>query len=90
MPRLTPIDPATATGEAKVLLDGVQKKLGVTPNLLRTLANAPAALKAYLGSARRWPAVASTPRPGKRSRSPWRAPMPASTARRPTLRSRRA
>ena len=36
MPRLTPIDPATATGEAKVLLDGVQKKLGVTPNLLRT------------------------------------------------------
>jgi uncharacterized peroxidase-related enzyme len=49
MPRLTPIDPATATGEAKVLLDGVQKKLGVTPNLLRTLANAPAALKAYLG-----------------------------------------
>jgi uncharacterized peroxidase-related enzyme len=49
MPRLTPIDPTTATGEAKVLLEGVQKKLGVTPNLLRTLANAPAALKAYLG-----------------------------------------
>lgn len=49
MPRLTPVDPATATGEAKLLLDGVQKKLGMTPNLLRTLANAPSALKAYLG-----------------------------------------
>jgi len=49
MPRIAPVDPATATGEAKVLLDGVQKKLGMTPNLLRTLANAPAALKAYLG-----------------------------------------
>ena len=49
MPRLTAVDPATATGEAKTLLDGVQKKLGATPNLLRTLANAPAALNAYLG-----------------------------------------
>jgi uncharacterized peroxidase-related enzyme len=49
MPRLTPIDPASATGDAKVLLDGVQKKLGVTPNLIRTFANAPSALKAYLG-----------------------------------------
>lgn len=50
MPRLTAIDPATATGEAKELLDGVRKKLGVTPNLIRTLANAPAALKAYLAT----------------------------------------
>jgi len=49
MPRLNAIDPATATGEAKALLDGVQKKLGAAPNLLRTLANAPSALKAYLG-----------------------------------------
>lgn len=48
MPRLPAIDPVTATGEAKVLLDGVQKKLGVTPNILRTMANAPAVLKAYL------------------------------------------
>jgi len=49
MPRLTPVDPATASGEAKVLLDGVQKKLGMTPNIIRTIANAPAALKAYFG-----------------------------------------
>ena len=49
MPRLTPIDPAQADGKAKALLDGVQRAFGMTPNLLRTLANAPAALEAYLG-----------------------------------------
>ena len=48
MTRLTAIDPARAEGKAKALLDGVQKTLGMTPNLLRTLANAPAALEAYL------------------------------------------
>lgn len=48
MPRLTPIPPAHATGKAKQLLDAVQAKLGVTPNLMRTLANSPAALEAYL------------------------------------------
>jgi AhpD family alkylhydroperoxidase len=48
MSRLTAIDPATATGEAQELLDGVQKKLGATPNIIRTMANAPAALKAFL------------------------------------------
>jgi uncharacterized peroxidase-related enzyme len=31
------------------MLDAVQRKLGITPNLIRTMANAPAALKAYLG-----------------------------------------
>ena len=48
MPRLPAIDPATAAGEAKELLDAVQKKLGGTPNVVRTMANAPATLKAYL------------------------------------------
>jgi uncharacterized peroxidase-related enzyme len=48
MPRLTAIDPATATGEAKALLDAVQKKLGIAPNVIRTMASAPAVLKAYL------------------------------------------
>ncbi len=48
MPRLNALNPATATGDAKILLDSVQSKIGMTPNLLRTLANAPAALKAYL------------------------------------------
>ncbi len=48
MPRLTAIDPAHAEGKAKILLDGVRKKYGMVPNLLATLAHAPAALEAYL------------------------------------------
>ncbi|MFI6320191.1 carboxymuconolactone decarboxylase family protein [Nonomuraea sp. NPDC050556] len=38
----------TATGQAAELLDGVQKALGVTPNMTRAMANSPAVLKAYL------------------------------------------
>lgn len=49
MSRLPTIDPTTAIGESKELLDAVQKKLGMAPNILRIMANAPAALKAYLG-----------------------------------------
>lgn len=49
MPRLSPINPETAQGKAKLLLDDVQKSLGMTPNIMRTLANSPAALEAYLG-----------------------------------------
>lgn len=49
MPRLNSINPETAQGKAKLLLDGVQKSLGMTPNIMRMLANSPAALEAYLG-----------------------------------------
>ena len=48
MSRIPAIDPATATGKQKTLLDAVQKKLGLVPNLMRTLANSPAALDGYL------------------------------------------
>ena len=48
MSRLTAINPETATGQAKQLLDGVQKKLGFAPNIMRTMANSPAVLQAYL------------------------------------------
>lgn len=48
MPRLTPIDPATATGQAKELLDGVEAALGMTPNMARTMANNPAVLKGWI------------------------------------------
>lgn len=48
MPRIQAIDPAQAQGRARELLDGVQKKLGITPNLMRTMANQPAVLDAYL------------------------------------------
>jgi uncharacterized peroxidase-related enzyme len=48
MSRITAINPVQATGKAKQLLDAVQSKLGLTPNLTRALANSPAALEAYL------------------------------------------
>lgn len=48
MQRISAIDPANATGKSKQLLDGIQAKLGMTPNLMKTLATAPAALEAYL------------------------------------------
>ena len=51
MPRITPVNPAEATGKAKQLLTGVQAKLGITPNLMKTLAHSPAALEAYLNFA---------------------------------------
>lgn len=49
MARVTVIDPQTATGETKQLLDAVQSGLGMVPNFIRVLANSPAALNAFLG-----------------------------------------
>jgi uncharacterized peroxidase-related enzyme len=48
MPRIAALDPAAATGAARKLLDAVHSKLGLTPNLMRTLAHAPSALEGYL------------------------------------------
>lgn len=48
MARLSTIDPQQATGKTKELLDGVQAHLKMVPNLMRVLANSPAALDAYL------------------------------------------
>lgn len=48
MPRIAPIDPAHADAKATALLDAVQKALGVTPNMMRTMAHSPAVLDAYL------------------------------------------
>ncbi len=48
MTRIAQLDPQTAAGPAKTLFEGVQKKLGVVPNLIRVLGNAPAALQGYL------------------------------------------
>jgi len=50
-PRIIPLNPAEATGKTKTLLTGVQAKLGMTPNLMKTLAHSPSALEAYLGFA---------------------------------------
>jgi uncharacterized peroxidase-related enzyme len=49
MPRINVVDPKTATGKAKELLDGVQQQLGIVPNFIRALANSPHALSAFLG-----------------------------------------
>jgi hypothetical protein len=47
--RVQIIDPKTATGPAKPLLDAVQAQLGITPNFMRVLANSPKALEGFLG-----------------------------------------
>ncbi len=49
MARVAVIDPQSATGEAKALLDAVESSLGMVPNFVRVLANSPAALGAFLG-----------------------------------------
>lgn len=49
MSRINVVDPKTATGEVKELLDGVQQQLGSVPNFIRALANSPKALSAFLG-----------------------------------------
>jgi uncharacterized peroxidase-related enzyme len=51
MQRIQAVDPAEATGKTKQLLDVVKGQLGLIPNLMKTLANAPAALEGYLNLA---------------------------------------
>lgn len=46
MPRLNPIQPEQAT--AKELLDAVQAKLKITPNMTRVMGNSPVVLQGYL------------------------------------------
>lgn len=48
MNRMPAIDPSTATGHIKELLDVTNKQLGRVPNLYKTMANSPAALDGYL------------------------------------------
>jgi uncharacterized peroxidase-related enzyme len=49
MSRINVVDPKSATGQAKALLDAVREQLGAVPNFIRALANSPAALSAFLG-----------------------------------------
>ena len=49
MSRIDQVAPESATGKAKELLDAVQGKLGLVPNLTRAMANSPAVLEGYLG-----------------------------------------
>jgi len=51
MPRLNSVDPASATGKTKELLDLVQRARGRIPKMVRLMANSPAALGGYLNLA---------------------------------------
>ena len=48
MSRIQSINPASATGKAKELLDAVQSKLGLVPNMTKAMASSPAVLDGYL------------------------------------------
>ncbi len=48
MPRIQPVDHATATGETKALLDGVKSALGVVPNIFATMVQSPKVLEGFL------------------------------------------
>ncbi len=49
MPRIQPIDPATASGETVELLATARRMFGGTPNVVTTAAKAPSTLAAMLG-----------------------------------------
>jgi uncharacterized peroxidase-related enzyme len=49
MERISPVNPQTAQGRAKELLDAVKAKLGLVPNMTRAMAVSPPVLDAYLG-----------------------------------------
>lgn len=49
MPRIKPVQGSDVPAKSQPLLQGVQKALGMTPNLMATLAHSPAALQSYLG-----------------------------------------
>jgi uncharacterized peroxidase-related enzyme len=48
MQRLPAIDPQTAGGETRLVLDEVEARVGTSPNVVRTIANSPTALRGYL------------------------------------------
>jgi uncharacterized peroxidase-related enzyme len=48
MTRINAIEPEAAPERARELLQGVQKSLGMTPNMMKTMANSPAVLEGYL------------------------------------------
>jgi|SRR6478672_2411637 len=48
MTRLQALNPETATGKTKELFNAVQGKLGIVPNMMRTMGNSDAVLEGYL------------------------------------------
>lgn len=52
MPRIKPINTDNTTDEQNALIQNVKEEIGRVPNILATMANSPATLKAYLGFAK--------------------------------------
>lgn len=52
MPRITPVQPETATGIVREQLDGIRSQLGVVPNLMATFAQSPAVLQFFLAGSK--------------------------------------
>lgn len=48
MANLLALDPETTTGKSKELFNAIQSKLGMVPNMMRTMGNSPAVLNGYL------------------------------------------
>ncbi len=48
MTRLRAVSPDEATGKTKDLFNGIQSKLGMVPNMMRTMGNSSAVLEGYL------------------------------------------
>jgi uncharacterized peroxidase-related enzyme len=48
MARLTALNPDEATGKTKELFNAITGKLGMVPNMMRTMGNSPAFLESYL------------------------------------------
>ena len=49
MPRIPTVDRAEVPSQTQNLLDGVEKKLGMLPNMIAAMAQSPAAVQGYLG-----------------------------------------
>src|SRR5688572_5822614 len=48
MTRLTALNAEEVTGKTKDLFNAVQAKVGIVPNMMRTMGNSPAVLEGYL------------------------------------------
>lgn len=48
MQRIPALDPTTANADVRATLDAVKAKLGMVPNIVRTMARAPSVLNGYL------------------------------------------
>ena len=48
MTRIQPVNYEASTGKVRELLDAVNSKLGITPNMMKTMAQSAAVLEAYL------------------------------------------